>query len=158
MDRARDTQRLQEYERELVEAVLANDDREVNALRGIVAAFRAALRSDAPQATRPRARPRTAGTGLKGALKALLAERDMLSADEAVAVVAQMPQYSDRPPTRNTIISRLGDLVREGEAQSLRKGVYALVEPDQPDESPSNGAIRMEGFAIHSANPTESEP
>ena len=131
MKRARDENRLKEYEAELVEAVLDGDTAEVDALRGIVVAFRNALdigeRSNAPATARPkkRARKRPGGpVGLKEALKELLQERGRLTSDEAVRAVEQMPRFADSMPNRNTIVSRLGDLVREGDAKSEGRGVY----------------------------------
>jgi hypothetical protein len=154
MDRARETQRLREYERELVEAVLADNPADVRVLRGLVAAFRTAL-GEKPAASKAQRRPKTPGTGLKATLKLLLGERDMLSVEEAVDAVGQLAQYRDNPPTRGTIVSRLGDLVRDGDAESLRRGVYAAIRTT--DEPPTNGSGSANRLAFQDSLATTSE-
>lgn len=133
-DTARDQQRLAEYEVELGDAEnrLRATIGEVEALRGIVSGLRKRLESVGalppakrePAETEPTPRRRGPSVGLKGVLQTMLRERGELTADSAVVTVQAMAEFQDHPPSRNTIVSRLGDLVRSGEATSPRKGLY----------------------------------
>ena len=158
MKRVRDEARLKEYEAELVEAVLDGDTTEVDALRGIVVAFRNALnigeRAPASASARKRTRKRPGGpVGLKEALRELLQDRGRLTSDEAVRAVEQMPRFADSMPNRNTIVSRLGDLVREGEAESEERGVY-VPRHDETDSATLPG----EPFTLSAELPKATRP
>lgn len=142
MNVERDLGRLREYEGELAEAEvrLSVAGREVEALRSIVAGLKsriAAAKGDAvvsaPAAT-ARAdaispavsnggQPRR---GVKSVLRTHLEQHGQITTDEAVTFIASLSEFRPDTPSRNTIVSRLGDLIRDGIAESAGRGVYKL--------------------------------
>jgi hypothetical protein len=97
------------------------------------------------------------GGGVKQQLLDLLKERGTVDADEAVEFISAT--YIEReiePPSRNTIVSRLGDLVRDGLAVSPAKGVYQSESsaPQLEEQPKPNPFLRI----AEGGEGTEGEP
>jgi hypothetical protein len=66
------------------------------------------------------------GRGLKHVLRDLLEEHGHLSVHETFRLMELSGDWPRGLPTRNTLVSRFGDLVREGYALSDGRGGYSL--------------------------------
>jgi hypothetical protein len=153
-----DPKRARELLRE-TEADLENVERQAKALRNLVANYRTLAGEDpTPQPTvarravgTVRRRGRNAGPGLKTVLEGMLRERGRMSITEAMEALAEMPAYAHSMPNRNTVGSRLGDLVRDGKADNVDFGEYEWLatnrngsaQHDSPTQAALEGAVQV---------------
>jgi len=156
MNLDRERERLTEYTAQLEasEAKLLAMRADVEALREVVSGLKKLVETDEDkrQRTNPNAAiemlaakfvTREREKGLKTLLAQELDARGRLTADEAVILIHEGHQLGD--VSRNTIVSRLGDLVREGEAGREGRGVYvskqrAQLQPHQQPLGQQEGA------------------
>jgi hypothetical protein len=80
--------------------------------------------------------------GLKTFLRSLLEERGRLTTGQALAALEASDAFRDAMPSRNTVVSRLGDLVRDGAAESAGRGIYVL-----PHHGAGDGVVEPQGLA-----------